>query len=96
MKLQRLGSFHQSKLSFTRQLINELQCNKSQFEISEWNIDQNGFGNAVIQTIFNNNTFSLVVFLLKDRQCRVSPTKQFYKYFEKFTQIRGGLCTKNP
>ena len=62
MKLQRLGSFHQSKLSFTRQLINELQCNKSQFEISEWNIDQNGFGNAVIQTVFNNNTFSLVVF----------------------------------
>ena len=62
MKLQRLGSFHQSKLSFTRQLINELQFNKSQFEISEWNIDQNGFGNAVIQTVFNNNTFSLVVF----------------------------------
>ena len=43
MKLQRLGSFHQSKLSFTRQLINELQFNKSQFEIREWNIDQNGF-----------------------------------------------------
>ena len=62
MKLQRLGSFHQSKLSFTRQLINELQFNKSQFEIPEWNIDQNGFGNAVIQTVFNNNTFSLVVF----------------------------------
>ena len=62
MKLQRLGSFHQSKLSFTRQLINELQFNNSQFEISEWNIDQNGFGNAVIQTVFNNNTFSLVVF----------------------------------
>ena len=62
MKLQRLGSFHQSRLSFTRQLINELQFNNSQFEISEWNIDQNGFGNAVIQTVFNNNTFSLVVF----------------------------------
>ena len=62
MKLQRLGSFHQSKLSFTRQLINELKFKNSQFEISEWNIDQNGFGNAVIQTVFNNNTFSLVVF----------------------------------
>ena len=62
MKLKRLGSFHQSRLSFTRQLINELQFNNSQFEISEWNIDQNGFGNAVIQTVFNNNTFSLVVF----------------------------------
>ena len=62
MKLQRLGSFHQSRLSFTRQLINELQFNNNQFEISEWNIDQNGFGNAVIQTVFKNNTFSLVVF----------------------------------
>ena len=62
MKLERLGSFHQSRLSFTRQLINELKSNKTQFEISKWDIDSNGFGNAVIKTIFNNSIFSLVVF----------------------------------
>ena len=62
MKLERLGSFHQTRLSFTRQLINELKSNKTQFEISKWDIDNNGFGNAVIKTIFNNSIFSLVVF----------------------------------
>ena len=62
MKLERLGSFHQTRLSFTRQLINELKSNKTQFEISKWDIDDNGFGNAVIKTIFNNSIFSLVVF----------------------------------
>ena len=62
MKLERLGSFHRTRLSFTRQLINELKLNKTQFEISKWDIDNNGFGNAVIKTIFNNSIFSLVVF----------------------------------
>ena len=61
MKLERLGSFHQTRLSFTRQLINELKSNKTQFEISKWDIDNNGFGNAVIKTIFNNNIFYFMI-----------------------------------
>ena len=102
MKLQRLGSFHQSKLSFTRQLINELQFNKSQFEISEWNIDQNGFGNAVIQTVFNNNTFSLVVFCHsiddEERSDRVIAEKwdmTFSLFIGTPTKIELDLMSKN-
>ena len=102
MKLQRLGSFHQSKLSFTRQLINELQFNKSQFEIPEWNIDQNGFGNAVIQTVFNNNTFSLVVFCHsiddEERSDRVIAEKwdmTFSLFIGTPTKIELDLMSKN-
>ena len=102
MKLQRLGSFHQSRLSFTRQLIKELQCNKSQFEISEWNIDQNGFGNAVIQTVFNNNTFSLVVFCHsiddEERSDRVIAEKwdmTFSLFVGTPTKIELDLMSKN-
>ena len=62
MKLKRLGSFHQSRLSFTRQLVNELKTQNSEFEVLKWNIDKNGFGNAVLKTTFNDHTFSLVVF----------------------------------
>ena len=62
MKLKRLGSFHQSRLSFTRQLINELKTQNSEFEVFKWNIDKNGFGSAVIKTIFNDDIYSLVVF----------------------------------
>ena len=102
MKLQRLGSFHQSKLSFTRQLINELQFNNSQFEISEWNIDQNGFGNAVIKTVFNNNTFSLVVFCHsiddEERSDRVIAEKwdmTFSLFIGTPTKIELDLMSKN-
>ena len=53
MKLDRLGSFHQTRLSFTRQLVKELTKRNAQFEISKWDLDKNGFGSAVIKTIFN-------------------------------------------
>ena len=62
MKLERLGSFHQSRLSFSRQLINEIVQNKWIFNISEWNINNDGIGHAVINSICNKNIFSLVIF----------------------------------
>ena len=62
MKLDRLGSLHQTRLSFTRQLVKELTKNNAQFEISQWDLDKNGFGSAVIKTIFNDDIYSLVVF----------------------------------
>ena len=62
MKLDRLGSFHQTRLSFTRQLVKELTKRNAQFEISKWDLDKNGFGSAVIKTIFNDDIYSLVVF----------------------------------
>ena len=62
MKLERLGSFHQSRLSFSRQLINEIINNKWIFNISEWNINDNGIGHAVITSNSNKDIFSLVIF----------------------------------
>ena len=62
MTLERLGSFHQTRLSFTRQLVKELTKRNAQFEISKWDLDKNGFGSAVIKTIFNDDIYSLVVF----------------------------------
>ena len=62
MKLERLGSFHQSRLSFSRQLINEIINNKWTFNISEWNISDDGIGHAVISANSNTDVFSLVIF----------------------------------
>ena len=42
MKLDRLGSFHQTRLSFTRRLIDDLKYQKSKIEIHQWDIDNSG------------------------------------------------------
>ena len=62
MKLNRLGSFHQTRLSFCRQLVNQLKDNNWIFKVSEWNIDKNGIGNAIISSNDGKNTYCLVVF----------------------------------
>ena len=62
MKLNRLGSFHQTRLSFCRQLVNQLKDNNWIFKVSEWNIDKNGIGNAIISSKDAENTYCLVVF----------------------------------
>ena len=62
MKLNRLGSFHQTRLSFCRQLVNQLKDNNWIFKVSEWNIDKNGIGNAIISSNDGENTYCLVVF----------------------------------
>ena len=50
MKLDRLGSFHQTRLSFTRRLIDDLKYQKSKIEIHQWNIDNNGIGSCLLYT----------------------------------------------
>jgi len=62
MKLDRLGSFHQTRLSFSRQLIEQLKNNKWAIRISKWDIDKNGIGNAIISSVKGANEFCLVVF----------------------------------
>ena len=62
MKLDRLGSFHQTRLSFSRQLIDELINNNWKTKIIEWNINSNGVGNAVIKIFSNQEIYSLIVF----------------------------------
>ena len=62
MKLDRLGSFHQTRLSFARRLVDDLKCQNCKIDIHKWNIDYNGIGSAIIKIALKNETLSLVIF----------------------------------
>ena len=60
MKLSRLGSFHQSKLSFLRSFLNEFkdwEYNRDLFEL-----DEKGYGVAVYSFKKKDRVYSLVCF----------------------------------
>ena len=60
MKLSKLGSFHQSKLSFLRSFLDEFkdwEFKKDLFELNE-----KGYGKAVYSFKKKNRTYSLVCF----------------------------------
>ena len=77
MKLSRLGSFHQSKLSFLRSFLSEFK--NWEYKRDFFNLDQNGYGEAVYSFKKNKRVYSLVCFanLLSDdeRSDRVIATK---------------------
>ena len=77
MKLDRLGSFHQSKLSFLRSFIREFKDWK--FETKEIDLDEKGFGHCVYVVSKNNKKYSLVCFSNElndsERSDRVIATK---------------------
>jgi hypothetical protein len=77
MKLSRLGSFHQSKLSFLRSFLNEFK--DWDYSRDLFNLDKNGYGEAVYSFKKGNRIYSLVCFAnqIKDeeRSDRVIATK---------------------
>jgi len=77
MKLSRLGSFHQSKLSFLRSFLNEFK--DWDYKRDVFNLDNNGFGVAVYSFKKKERVYSLVCFANKinddDRSDRVIATK---------------------
>ena len=77
MKLSKLGSFHQSKLSFLRSFLNEFK--NWEYRRDLFNLNQKGFGRAVYSFSKNNRTYSLICFAneIKDeeRSDRVIATK---------------------
>ncbi len=77
MKLSRLGSFHQSKLSFLRSFLNEFK--DWEYKRDLFNLNENGFGEAVYSFKKNKRVYSLVCFAneIKDeeRSDRVIATK---------------------
>ena len=77
MKLDRLGSFHQSKLSFLRSFIREFKDWK--FETKEIELDEKGFGHCVYVVSKDNKKYSLVCFSNElddsERSDRVIATK---------------------
>ena len=70
MKLECLGSLHQTRLSFSRQLIDEIIKKNWKFSVSEWNIDTDGIGYAILRTKAESSIFSLIVFChdIKDEE----------------------------
>ena len=77
MKLSRLGSFHQSKLSFLRSFLNEFK--DWEYKRDLFNLDRFGYGEAVYSFKKNKRTYSLVCFANKikddERSDRVIATK---------------------
>ena len=77
MKLSKLGSFHQSKLSFLRSFLNEFK--DWEYKRDLFNLNQKGYGIAVYSFSKNNRTYSLICFAneIKDeeRSDRVIATK---------------------
>ena len=77
MKLSRLGSFHQSKLSFLRSFLNEFK--DWEYKRDLFNLDKFGYGETVYSFSKDRRTYSLVCFAneIKDdeRSDRVIATK---------------------
>ena len=62
MRLARMGSFHQTRLSFMRTLLRRLQREKWTFKRNLWAIDAQGFGRAVYTVCGPERCYSLVAF----------------------------------
>ena len=77
MKLSRLGSFHQSRLSFLRSFLSEFK--DWDYKRALFDLDKNGFGTAVYSFKKKDRVYSLVCFANKinddERSDRVIATK---------------------
>ena len=62
MRLKRLGSLHQCRLSFMRQLTRRLASENWTFERKVFDIDAAGVGHAVYTTTGPHRSYSLVAF----------------------------------
>ena len=62
MRLDRLGSFHQSRLSFMRVLLRRIARENWRFSRPVFEIDENGVGHAVYCAHGPERTYSLVAF----------------------------------
>ena len=60
MKLSRLGSFHQSKLSFLRSFLNEFKDWKYSRDL--FDLDKDGFGVAIYSFKKRDRVYSLICF----------------------------------
>ena len=77
MKLSRLGSFHQSKLSFLRSFLDEFK--DWEYKRDLFNLDKKGFGTAIYSFKKRERVYSLICFANEindeDRSDRVIATK---------------------
>ena len=92
MKLSRLGSFHQSKLSFLRSFIREFK--NWEFNRDIFDLDKDGYGVAVYSVRKNKRVYSLICFSqhinAEERSDRVIATK-----WDAAFVLHDGVPTKN-
>ena len=92
MKLSRLGSFHQSKLSFLRSFIREFK--NWEFNRDIFDLDKDGYGVVVYSVRKNKRTYSLICFSqhinAEERSDRVIATK-----WDAAFVLHDGVPTKN-
>ncbi|MGE3832441.1 MAG: hypothetical protein AB7F76_15725, partial [Parvibaculaceae bacterium] len=62
LRLERMGSFHQTRLSFMRVLLRRFVRERWQFARVLWDIDARGKGTAVYEARGNGRVYSLVAF----------------------------------
>ncbi len=62
MRLERLGSFHQTRLSFMRVLTRRLKKEKWAFSRAEFNVNDSGVGHAVYTATGPKRSYSLIAF----------------------------------
>lgn len=62
MRLDRMGSFHQTRLSFMRSLLRQLKNESWAFDRAVWDIDAKGVGRAVYTAQGPRRSYSLVAF----------------------------------
>jgi len=62
MKLERLGAYHQSRLSFMRTLVRRIFRERWKIEPSVFNLDDDGYGTVVYEVQAPHGLFSFVLF----------------------------------
>ncbi|PIB23446.1 hypothetical protein BFP76_07805 [Amylibacter kogurei] len=62
MRLSRMGSFHQSRLSFMRILLRRMRNENWRFDAPDWHVGADGVGHAVYTVHGPNRAYSLVAF----------------------------------
>ena len=62
MRLERMGCFHQSRLSFMRTLLRRVERESWSFKVNHWTLDEQGFGRAVYTVYGPKRAYSLVAF----------------------------------
>ena len=62
MRLERLGSFFPTRLSFMRVLIRQLSKEGSSLNITNWSLNEKGFGKAVLTITLNGLPYSLIAY----------------------------------
>ncbi len=62
MQLERMGSFHPMRLSFSRILLRRMAVENWNVDTTDWSIDARGFGHAVITVTTPKHTYSLVAY----------------------------------